>query len=144
MPSLTYSKKMMIYLHRLYEKSVEEKAETTSGSLALKAGVKTPSAIDIIKKLEENGFVSRKPWGPILLTDRGFVEASKLIYKHRIIETYLFNFLSLGKEEACKEATLLEVDLGEKVVYAMCDKLGHPCKCIHGKNIPHLHGGVKI
>lgn len=144
MPSLAYSKQMMIYLHRLYEKNIEEKEKTTSGSLALVAGVRTPSAIDIIRKLEENGFVSRKPWGPILLTDRGFTEASKLIYKHRIIETYLFNFLNLREEEACSEATLLEVDLGEKVVYAMCDKLGHPLKCIHGKKIPHMHGGNKI
>ena len=144
MPNSIYSKQMMLYLHRLYEKNVEEKVETTSGALALEAGVRTPSAIDIIRKLEENGFVNRTPWGPIFLTDKGFEEASKLIYKHRIIETYFSKFLNLKEKEACEEATSLESQIGERVVYAMCDRLGHPCKCIHGKNIPHMHQGETI
>ncbi len=137
---MPYSKQMMLYLHRLYEKNVEEKAEATSGTLASEAGVRTSSAIDIIRRLEENGFVSRKPWGPVVLTEKGLKEASRLIYRHRIVETYLMKFLDLKMDEACEEATSLESQIGERVVYAMCDKLGHPCRCVHGKNIPHMHG----
>ncbi|MGQ9781544.1 MAG: metal-dependent transcriptional regulator [Nitrososphaeria archaeon] len=140
---MSYTRQMMLYLHRLYERNVEEKAETKSGALALEAGVRTPSAIDIIRRLEEKGFVSRTPWGPIILTEKGLKEASRLIYRHRIIETYLTMILNLDVEEACEEATSLELQMGDKVVYAMCDKLGHPCRCIHGKNIPHMHGDEK-
>jgi len=139
MPNSVYSKQMALYLRRIYQMSVEENKEVTSGDLAVEAGVRTSSAIDVIKRLEEHGFVSRTLWGPIYLTRKGVAEARKLVYRHRIIETYLCRCLSVKDDAACKEAAFLEVQASDEVVYAMCDKLGHPSTCIHGREIPHVH-----
>ncbi|MEM3404199.1 MAG: metal-dependent transcriptional regulator [Nitrososphaeria archaeon] len=139
MPNYAYSKQMILYLRRLYQKSIEENKEVTSGDLAVEAGVRTSSAIDIIKRLEEHGFVDRTLWGPIYLTKKGIIEARKLVYKHRIIETYLCRCLSIKDDVACEEAAFLETQTSERVVYAMCEKLGHPSICIHGRKIPHVH-----
>lgn len=144
MPNLRYSKQMRIYLRRIYVKTVEENGETSSGELAMMAGVKMPTAVEVVKKLEEEGFVYRKPWGPIKLTEKGVEVAEKIIFKHRVIETFLSKFLDLDCESACYQASLME-EVDDTVVYAMCSKLGHPCECIHGRKIPHfLHEGEKL
>ena len=140
-PKLKYSRQMRVYLRRIYVKTVEENVEAKSGELASMAGVKMPTAVEVIKKLEEKGLVCKKPWGPVSLTEKGLEEARKIVYRHRIIETFLSKYLDLDEEEACCEASLIE-DVDDKVVYAMCTKLGHPCECIHGRAIPHIpHGG---
>lgn len=143
MPKSKYSRQMKVYLRRIYVKTVEENLEAKSSELAMMAGVKMPTAVEVIKKLEEIGLVYRKPWGPINLTDKGLEEAKKIVYRHRIIETFLSKYLGLDCDEACYEASLIE-DVDDKVVYAMCSKLGHPCQCVHGKKIPHFpHEGER-
>ncbi|MEM2153554.1 MAG: metal-dependent transcriptional regulator [Nitrososphaeria archaeon] len=137
MPNLKYSKQIRTYLRRIYVKTVEENGETTSGELAIMAGVKMPTAVEVVRKLEEMGFVYRKPWGPIKLTEDGIKVAERIVFRHRIIETFLSRFLELDYERACHQASLIE-DVDDSVVYAMCSKLGHPCECIHGKRIPHF------
>lgn len=137
MPKLKYSRQMKLYLRRIYVKTVEESSEAKSVELATMAGVRMPTAVEVIKKLEEMGLVYKKPWGPISLTEKGVEEAKKIVYRHRIIETFLSRYLGLDCEEACYEASLIE-EVDDKVVYAMCSKLGHPCQCVHGKSIPHF------
>ncbi|MCX8189422.1 MAG: metal-dependent transcriptional regulator [Nitrososphaeria archaeon] len=143
MPNLKYSKQIRTYLRRIYTITVEEHGETTSGELAIIAGVKMPTAVEVVKKLEEMGFVYRKPWGPVKLTENGIKVAERIVFRHRIIETFLYRFLGLDYESACYQASLME-DVDDRVVYAMCSKLGHPCECIHGRRIPHFsHEGER-
>lgn len=118
-------------------KTVEEQVEVTSGELAMMAGVKMPTAVEVVKKLEEMELVYRKPWGPIKLTEKGMKVAERIVFRHRIIETYLSKFLELDHEIACCQASLME-EIDDTVVYAMCSKLGHPCECVHGRRIPHF------
>lgn len=144
MPNLKYSKQMRTYLRRIYIKTVEENDEITSGELAMMAGVKMPTAVEVVKKLEKMELIYRKPWGPIKLTEKGIKVAESIIFRHRIIETYLSKFFELDHKIACCQASLME-EIDDTVVYVMCSKLGHPCKCVHGRKIPHFsHEGERV
>jgi DtxR family Mn-dependent transcriptional regulator len=109
---------------------------TSSIEIAKELGVKAPSAVDMIKKLESMGIVEHTPWRGVKLTDKGIMEYKMLIRKYKIIETYLHRICNMNLDEACECASKFDVYVPKKVIDTMCACMGHPKRCPHGDEIP--------
>lgn len=127
------------YLKRIYEAMVEDKRNITSYELARYFGVKTPSSIDALKRLQKKGLVVREVWGPVNLTDEGIKLAKELLHTHRIVESFFSEILGLPLDVACQEAAKVDYLLDEEVAMRICEKMHRPLRCPHGRAIPHEH-----
>lgn len=127
------------YLKRIYEIIVENGNEVTSYDLAKYFGVKTPSSIDVLNRLQKKGLVSREVWGPVVLTDEGLRLAKELLHVHRVIECFFCNALGLPLDIACEEAAKVDYLISEEVVKRICKRMSRPVRCPHGRTIPHEH-----
>lgn len=86
--------------------------------------------------LEKNGLIVMKD-GIVQLTDLGFEEASQTIRRHRLSERMFYDLFDISEDQmeevACRfEHLLIKPELEEKI----CELLGHPRTCPHGRIIP--------
>ncbi len=90
---------------------------------------------DAIKQLLQAGHISLTDGRP-RLTDKGRPVARNIVRRHRLAERLLADVLGtrdmLIHERACKFEHLLNRGLDENI----CNLLGHPKICPHGKPIP--------
>ena len=71
-------------------------------------GVKTPSVVDAVSKLQDRGFVTHEKYGYLYLTKKG-VETAKSIYKkHEEVYKFLNQFLGMNKNISEKDACEIE------------------------------------
>ncbi|MGB9631654.1 MAG: metal-dependent transcriptional regulator [Candidatus Methanodesulfokora sp.] len=99
--------------------------------------ISKPAAIKLLRSMERKGLISYRYRGEYKLTERGKKLASEAIRKHRIVETFLFQ-LGMGADEACCEASRFDFFMSRKVVERICDAIGRPEVCPHGKVIPKV------
>jgi len=132
---ISLSQREADYLITLLKMGVS--GRTGTSALAAKFGVREPSVIDVVKRLEEKRLLVRDPWRSITLTRRGELLAEQLLHDHRVIETYLHSILDLSAELACSEAHKLDYLLDRKTITSMCRALECPAHCIHGEEIRH-------
>ncbi len=97
-------------------------------------GVSAPSAVEMLKKLEKEGFVIYKIREGIQLTDKGREIAKRIIRAHRLIEVLMKNTLrtEVREETVCG----MEHHMDEEFMNAICTLLKHPRQCPHGNAIP--------
>ena len=92
-----------------------------------------PEALGI---LEKGGLIKVED-GSVKLTNAGFEEARRTIRRHRLSERLFYDLFEISEEQmeniACRfEHLLIKPELEEKI----CEILGHPRFCPHGKAIP--------
>ncbi len=132
MPNSTESKYLMMLM-----RNVEEGVPTKTSFISRKIGVKPPSVVEILDRLENRGLVKRVKWKETILTRKGMMIAKRLLHNHRILEIYFVTFLNIEKEAACREASKIDLYVGQETINAMCRALDRPCKCFHGKEVYH-------
>jgi DtxR family Mn-dependent transcriptional regulator len=93
-----------------------------------------PSAVEMLRKMEEMKLVRYLPREGVSLTTQGAEEARQVIRNHRLAELLLTEILDIKVDE--EAACGLEHHMGTKLANAVCEKLDHPGKCPHGKKIP--------
>ena len=120
-------------MHRLSE---SHDAASVS-ALAKRFGVRLPTAIEILSKLEEKGLVIRRPWKVPELSRKGRTLAESAMHKHRIVELYFSRSLGLSSEKSCTEASKIAYLLDKTVIEKMCKALNRPTHCNHGNPIRH-------
>jgi DtxR family Mn-dependent transcriptional regulator len=126
----------LLRIHRL-----EERAETASTSgLARALGVTDSTVTAMVQKLAKRKLVLHKPRKEIALTKQGSSLATKLIRRHRLIETYLYEQLGYSWDEVHAEAEQLEHVVSDRFVDAIDKKLHHPQFDPHGDPIPTAEG----
>ena len=97
-------------------------------------GISAPSAVEMLKKLEKEGFVVYRARQGIQLADKGRKIAQRIIRGHRLIEVLMKEEL---KTEVCEETVCgIEHHMDEKFMNAICTLLRHPRACPHGNLIP--------
>ena len=124
------------YLHAMHRLG-ESRRATSVSALAKQFGVRLPTTIGILDKLEEKGLVMREPWKVPRLSRRGVVLAESIMHRHRIVELYFSRTLGLGSKESCLEASKVDYLLDKTVIQKMCKALNRPSCCIHGYPIQH-------
>ena len=86
-----------------------------------------------VKTLERKGLATARP---LAFTDRGIVEANKLVRAHRLYETFLADKLGLTQDQIHDEAERYEHLLTDKLLDEMDQELGYPDTDPHGSPIP--------
>ncbi len=93
-----------------------------------------PSAVEMLKKLEEHGYVVYEARRGVRLTDRGRTIAERIVRNHRLIEVLMKKTLNVKVDETT--ACGIEHHMSEDFANALCTQLGHPRQCPHERPIP--------
>lgn len=115
-------------------------APVTTGALAARLRVSSPSASAMIKRLEAERLLERSKGAGLRLTAEGETAALRVVRRHRLLETFLAHALDMPWDEVHAEAELLEHALSERLEERIDAALGHPTRDPHGDPIPPRHG----
>ncbi len=95
------------YLKTIYKLS-REKSTVRLSELARQLGVKMPSAIQMLRSLEEAGLLKYGNHGLIRLTEQGAKIAKKLYERHQLLKKFLIKYLNIDPEIAERDACGME------------------------------------
>ena len=125
-------------LFKLTQENSHEEAGTNE--LAINLGVKPATANDMLKKLKEKKLIDYEKYGKITLTASGKKSAIKVIRKHRLWESFLYEKLNFTWDEVHEVAEQLEHIQSEKLLEQLDKFLGFPKFDPHGDPIPDKSG----
>ncbi len=128
-----------------YLKAIFKLSEKTDGSVSTNAisqemQTAAASVTDMIKRLSKNGFVNYERYKGVTLTSEGDSVARKLIRKHRLWETFLFEKLNFKWDQVHDLAEQLEHIKSEELIDRIEQFLGYPQFDPHGDPIPNSEG----
>ncbi len=130
------------YLKAIYSLTVVDETASTN-DLAARLGVSTGSVSAMIKRLDDDGFVSHVPYRGVELTDEGRSVALRVVRRHRLIELFLAKSLDMPWEDLHDEAEILEHAMSDRLVDLIAEKLGDPQFDPHGDPIPTRDGRIR-
>ena len=123
------------YLEVLYKYgNKKDYVSTTAISKNLK--IAPGSVTQMLKKLEEMGYINYTPYKGANLSDLGFKIAQKITRKHRILEKFLADILKISPENVHIQACDMEHSLSDEAERAMCHILKAPDISPGNKPIP--------
>lgn len=114
-PSLTSN--MEDYLERIYL-LIQERRVARVKDIAESMGVKNPSVNNAVSELKKLGYVEQEPYGYVLLTGPGEVEAERIIKRHRLLHDFLVH-LGVPSEVAERDACGMEHFLSNETLEAV-------------------------
>jgi DtxR family Mn-dependent transcriptional regulator len=101
------------------------------------------SVTRMLGRLQEMGLVQYERYRGASLTPKGCTEALRLVRRHRLIETFLLEYLSYSWEEVHEEAERLEHAVSDEFTERLASFLGHPGHDPHGDPIPTATGALE-
>lgn len=104
--------------------------------------VSAPTANNMVKNLQDIGWVIYTKYKPLRLTEKGRKAAALIVRKHRLTEMFLTKIMGFGWEEVHDIAEDMEHVQSEKLFDRMDELLGHPSLDPHGSPIPDKKGNV--
>ncbi|MBR4447097.1 metal-dependent transcriptional regulator [Methanobrevibacter sp.] len=123
------------YLEVLYRNG-SNKEQVSTTQLSKDLGIAPGSVTQMLKKLEDLGYISYTPYKGATLTDEGLRIAQKITRKHRILEKFLSDILKVKEENVHSQACEMEHTLSDEAERALCTMLHHPDLCPDEKLIP--------
>lgn len=132
------------YLKAFYHltQSNMERAGVGTNELALHLDVKPATVNDMLKKLKAKGLVDYEKYGRIHLTEQGQKEATEIVRKHRLWETFLYEKLEFSWDEVHEVAEQLEHIHSPKLIMQLDKLLNFPEYDPHGDPIPRFDGTI--
>jgi DtxR family transcriptional regulator, Mn-dependent transcriptional regulator len=106
--------------------------------------VSPASVSNMFVRLQEMGLVEYERYQGASLTERGRVEALRLIRRHRLIETFLLEHLGYDWQKVHDEAERLEHAVSDGFTERLAELLGHPDHDPHGDPIPSAEGTLEV
>lgn len=95
--------------------------------------VKSPTALNIVRRLESKGLVESSS-GMVILTDNGESAVNEILLVHRTFES-LFCQSGITTQNACKEASEIDFLIPEENARMVLKRIDNPKVCPHGKPI---------
>src|SRR6188474_1686682 len=129
------------YLKAIYQLSPEGRPASTS-EIAHLLALSPPSVTGMVKRLSEHGLLEHVPYRGVQLTEEGRRAALRMVRRHRLIESYLVEFLGYSWDAVHEEAERLEHAVSDILVERMAAALGHPAVDPHGDPIPAADGSI--
>jgi DtxR family Mn-dependent transcriptional regulator len=131
------------YLKAIYKLEERDGSPPVStGDVAQSMEVSSASASNMIKRLDELGFLTYEAYEGATLTDPGRTVALEVIRHHRLLELYLKEVMGFSWDEIHEEAEILEHHISERFEARIEEMLGHPERDPHGHPIPARDGSV--
>ena len=130
------------YLKAIYVAQVpeDEQSLVPMGQLAAALGVVPGTATTMVKTLAESGLAKYEPYMGVRLTPAGEKLAAMVLRRHRLIELFLVQVLSMNWSEVHEEAEKLEHAVSERLIDRIDEMLGRPAVDPHGDPIPGARG----
>jgi len=110
--------------------------------LSKKLKVSKPTVNNMIKSLQEKGWVIYQKYKPVIFTEKGQKEAALIIRKHRLTEVFLNKIMGFGWEEVHEIAEEMEHITSKKFFDKMDEMLDYPTRDPHGSPIPNSNGNI--
>ena len=129
------------YLKAIYRISRGGGPASTS-DIAAALALSAPSVSGMIKRLSDQGFLEHVPYKGVELTVEGRLAALRILRRHRLIESYLVEFLGYSWDSVHEEAERLEHAVSDRLIERMADALGNPLFDPHGDPIPAADGSI--
>ena len=129
------------YLKALYTLN-QVSREISLTDLSKEMNVSAPTVNNMIKKLQDKGWVAYQKYKPIKLTTDGALQAAKIIRKHRLTEMFLVKIMGFGWEEVHDIAEQIEHIKSDDFFDRMDELLGFPKTDPHGSPIPDKNGKI--
>jgi DtxR family Mn-dependent transcriptional regulator len=127
--------KMREYLEVIYYLSARRE-RVISARLADWMHVTPPTVTNIVKRMEDAGYIERDGRGEISLTPEGFVLAETMVKRHRILERFLVDVMGIPWHAIHEEAVRLEPALSPLMEERIATLVGESLTCPHGNPIP--------
>jgi DtxR family Mn-dependent transcriptional regulator len=129
------TEKMREYLEVIYYLSARREP-VISARLAEWMRVTAPTVTNIVQRMEEQGYIARDGHGEIRLTAEGFALAEAMVKRHRILERFLVDVMSIPWHLIHEEAVRLEHALSPTMEARIEALVGDSTTCPHGNPIP--------
>lgn len=139
-PASALSTSIGDYLKAIWIVGQGERA--TTSALAEHLSVSASSVSGMLGRLQAQGWVTYERYKGATLTERGAAEALRLLRRHRLIETFLIEYLGYAWDEVHEEAEALEHAISDRFTERLAERLGHPTHDPHGDPIPTRRGGL--
>jgi DtxR family Mn-dependent transcriptional regulator len=131
------------YLKVVYKLEEREGSPPVStGDVARSMEVSPASASNMIKRLDDLGFLTYEAYEGATLTTPGRTVALEVLRHHRLLELYLKEVMGFSWDEIHEEAEILEHHISERFESRIEEMLGHPSRDPHGHPIPTRDGTV--
>ncbi|GAB7191887.1 manganese-binding transcriptional regulator MntR [Kineococcus sp. NUM-3379] len=112
----------------------------TTSLLAERLGFSRSTVSEAVRKLTDQGLLAHEPYGAIELTADGRAAAVAMVRRHRLIETFLVEYLGYGWDEVHEEAEVFEHAVSDTFIDRLDGRLGNPDRDPHGDPIPRRDG----
>src|SRR5919112_2472368 len=133
-----YSSSVGDYIKAIWDLGGVGSASTKD--VAARLLVSPASVSNMFVRLQEMGLAEYERYQGASLTERGRVEALRLVRRHRLIETFLLEHLGYDWQEVHEEAERLEHAVSDGFTERLAEFLGHPDHDPHGDLIPAADG----
>ncbi len=84
-------------------------------------GVSKASTVKMTKRLCEDGYIIKEPYGRITLTDIGVREANAIYTNSLIVRDFLINRVGVGEDNADKDSVIMAAQLTEETIEKLTD-----------------------
>jgi DtxR family Mn-dependent transcriptional regulator len=136
-----YSSSVGDYIKAIWDLGGVGSASTKD--VAARLLVSPASVSNMFVRLQEMGLAEYERYRGASLTERGRVEALRLVRRHRLIETFLLEHLGYDWQEVHAEAERLEHAVSDGFTERLAELLGHPDHDPHGDPIPSAEGTLE-
>ena len=131
------------YLKVIHKLENERHVEATTSAISEMMRTKASSVSDMLKKLADKELINYIKYQDITLTDKGKINALRIIRKHRLWEVFLVEKLDYRWDEVHDIAEQLEHIQSDTLIEKLDKYLGHPATDPHGDLIPDAEGNVR-
>ena len=132
------------YLKTILSISLKNDGRISTNEIANEIGTSPASVSDMFKKLQEKKLIKYKKYQGVSLTKKGRKNATNILRKHRLWETFLVNTLNFSWDEVHIIAEQLEHIQSEKLIDELDDFLDKPKFDPHGDPIPSKEGKIPL
>jgi len=131
------------YLKAVWELTGGVGGAASTKGVATRLSISPASVSNMFGRLQEMGLVEHERYRGASLTERGRMEALRLVRRHRLIETFLLEHLGYDWQEVHEEAERLEHAVSDGFTERLAEFLGHPGRDPHGDPIPTPEGAME-
>jgi DtxR family Mn-dependent transcriptional regulator len=131
------------YLKAIY-KLQQDGAPATTNAIAEMMSLRAASVTAMLQELSKQGMAHYTPYHGASLTDKGQAAALRVIRRHRLIELYLNQHLSVPWDRVHDEAERLEHVISPYLEERIDAALGYPRFDPHGAPIPSSAGVLPV
>jgi DtxR family Mn-dependent transcriptional regulator len=129
------TERVEMYLKAVYT-VLQTAPPATISKVAEYMGVSAPSASEMLRRLEYQGYVRGARDDGFHLTSAGGAKATKVVRRLRLAERLLTDVLNMDISKVYDEACKMEHVISDEVEDRLAVVLGHPTTCPHGLPIP--------